>query len=201
MASGDEETRGRHRLRRWGPCGLLLLLLPLMAVLAYFARPEMDGRFGRPDIAYTEFKTLVEQGKVEALVLRDRVVEGKLRAPAPLAPGREPETEFSTRVPSFGDEELLPALSRRGVRVTVAEAPSEGWWPTIRQWAPSLILIGLLVWMFSRSPRVLGGGVGPGSELARFLESTTREAKVPTVRFADIAGQENAKREVQELIG
>jgi cell division protease FtsH len=84
--------------------------------------------------------------------------------------------------------------------VTVAEAPSEGWWPTIRLWILPLVAIWLLFWAFSRAPRVLGGGVGPGSELARFLESTTREAKVPSVRFADIAGQENAKREVQELI-
>ena len=60
-------------------------------------------------------------------------------------------------------------------------------------------MIGLLVWLFGRASRSLGG-LGPGGELRRFLETATREAKVPAVRFADIAGQENAKREVQELV-
>ena len=175
------------------------MLVALFAVLAYLSRAEIDGR-SRPDIAYTEFRTLVEQGKVEEVVIRDRTVEGKLSRPAPLGHGAEAGTRFTTRIPSFGDDELLPALTRHGVRVTVAETPSEGWWPSIRPWILPLFAIWLLFWALGRAPRVLGGGVGPGSELARFLESTTREAKVPKVRFADIAGQANAKGEVQELI-
>jgi hypothetical protein len=95
MALNDEEERARHRLRRWIPFGLLLTLVGLIAVLAYLPRPEMEGRTRWPDIAYTEFKTLVEQGKVEGVVIRDRAVEGKLRSPTPLGPEAEAETRFT----------------------------------------------------------------------------------------------------------
>ena len=81
----------------------------------------------------------------------------------------------------------------------VAESESESWWRAIRPWLPSLILISLLFLALRRS-RVLGGGLTPGTELRRFLQSATREATIPKVRFTDIAGQENAKGEVQELV-
>ena len=199
MPPNDDKTRRRDGLRRWIPVVILLLApLALVLVLLYLPLEQITGSTRRQEIAYTEFKALVEQGQVEEIVVRDRAVEGKLRAPAPLGPRREPGIGFITRIPSFGDEELLPALTRQGVRVRVAA--SEGWWPVVNLWIPSLMVLALMFWMLSRASGVRGGGLGAGGELKRFLGAATREAKVPSVRFADIAGQENAKREVQELI-
>lgn len=107
---------------------------------------------------------------------------------------------FSTRIPSFGDPELLPALTRLGVRVQVAAPPSDGWASALRFMIPWLLLVLLFALLSRRLSPTLGGGVGPGGELKRFLDAATREAPVPTARFSDIAGQANAKREVQELI-
>jgi cell division protease FtsH len=177
---------------------LLLVPLALVLLVLYLPLDPPGGAARRPEIAYTEFKTLVEQGKVEEIVLRDQAVEGKLRAPTPLGPGQEPAIGFRTRIPAFGDEALLPALGRQGVRVRVDD--SQGWWPAVSLWLPSLMVLAVMLWMLSRAAAMRGGGLGPGGELKRFLGAATREAKVPGVRFADIAGQENAKREVQELI-
>ncbi len=184
-------------MKRWGPVVILLLApLALVLLVLYLPLEPIAGSARRHEIAYTEFKTLVEQGKVEEIVVRDRAVEGKLRAPAPLGPGRESGTSFTTRIPSFGDEALLPALGRQGVRVRVDAA--EGWGQTVGLWFPALMMLAVVFWMLSRASGLRG--LGAGGELKRFLGAATREAKVPTVRFADIAGQENAKREVQELI-
>ena len=199
MTPKADEPRSRGPLKRWIPVVVLLLApLALLLVILYLPLEPTAGASRRPEVAYSEFKALVEQGKVEEIVVRDRAVEGKLRAPAPLGPGRQPGVGFTTRIPSFGDEELLPALGRQGVRVRVAVP--EGWGSAVSVWLPSLLMLAVMFWMLSRASAMRGGGLGPGGELKRFLGAATREAKVPGVRFTDIAGQENAKREVQELI-
>jgi hypothetical protein len=185
-------------LRPWMVWGVLLVLLS--ATFGYLAGARPGPSAAVPDIPYSQLRTLVEQGAVEEIVLRDGDVEGTLRSPLPLGPKAEPALRFTTRIPAFGDSELMPALTRQGVRVRVAAA--EGWWAAIRPWLPSLVILWVLwwLWAFGRGTRMVGGGVGGAGDLARFLSSATREAKVPRVRFTDIAGQENAKREVQELI-
>jgi cell division protease FtsH len=195
---GNHDPKTGNGRKRWIPLGIfvLLQLLAIGALLAYLS--TLQPAAVRPEIPYTQFRSLVERGKIEEITIRDRAVTGKLHAPEPLAPGTEPQAQFRTRIPSFGDEELLPALTRHGVRVHVAEV-SEGWWSAFRPWIPLLIVMLVLLWALGGTSR-LGGGVGPGGELKRFLETATREAKVPGVRFTDIAGQENAKGEVQEIV-
>jgi cell division protease FtsH len=179
---------------------LLIPLAILLSVLGYLARAPMPAPAPLQEVAYSDFRTLVDQGKVAETVIRDGAVEGTLRTPAPLAPGGQAAVGFRTRIPSFGDNELLGALTSHGVRVRVAEPEPASWWRTIGPWLPSLVLILVILLALSRTSRMIGGGLGPRGELNRFLQSATREAAVPGVRFADIAGQENAKREVQELI-
>jgi cell division protease FtsH len=180
---------------RWMPLAILLVAFGLVTWWLGSV-PEAEPR--PPEVAYTEFRALVDRGVVEEVVLRDDAVEGRLRSLTPLGPAGELGDRFTTRIPAFGDETLMPALIHQDIRVHVAEPAGNGWARVILPWIPSLLLIGLFLWIFTRTSRTLGG-LGPGGELKRFLE-TAREAKVPGVRFADIAGQENAKREVQELI-
>jgi len=200
MAKTGRNARNPDRRMRWLPVGILLGLSLLFAVLGFLtrARPEAPG--SRHAIAYSEFRTLVNDGKVEDIVIRDGAVEGTLRAPAPIGPKGEPGVGFSTRIPPFGDAELLAALTGHGVRVHVAEAEAERWWRTLRPWLPGLVFLGVLFLWAGWISRLRGGALGPGSDLRRFLEMATREATVPGVRFVDIAGQESAKREVQELV-
>ena len=97
MAPNDDKPRRRDGLRRWIPVVILLLApLALVLVVLYLPLEQITGSTRRQEIAYTEFKALVEQGQVEEIVVRDRAVEGKLRAPAPLGPRREPGIGFTT---------------------------------------------------------------------------------------------------------
>ena len=65
---------------------------------------------------------------------------------------------------------------------------------------PWLILFLLFYWAYKRTSGAIGGRLGSPGELKKFLESPGRKAEVPEVSFDDVAGQENAKREVMELI-
>jgi cell division protease FtsH len=168
-----------------------------LIVALYLWSPGREEALGRYEISYTQFKALVEQDKVAEARLRGHELQGKLREPAPLGPKGESGERFLTHVPAFGDEALLPALERHGVQLTVAEDGREGW-PGVLAWLPSLFFLLLLFWLMQRAYRNIGG-LG-GGDLRKFLEPFQKTAKIPEVTFADVAGQENAKREVQELV-
>ncbi|MEX2145626.1 MAG: ATP-dependent zinc metalloprotease FtsH [Candidatus Rokuibacteriota bacterium] len=199
MMPGDNDSKTGSGRKRWIPLGIFVLLQLLVIGVMLAHVPTLQPAPAPPDIPYTQFRSLVELGKIEEITIRERAVTGTLHAPEPLAPDTEPQARFSTRIPSFGDEALLPALTRHGVRVRVADV-SEGRWSALRPWLPMLIVMLVLLWALGRTSRLGGTGMGPGAELKRFLETSTREAKVPGVRFADIAGQDNAKGEVQEIV-
>jgi cell division protease FtsH len=67
-------------------------------------------------------------------------------------------------------------------------------------WLPWLLFVVFMFWLVQRATRNLAGGLGGTGDLRRFLEPFQKAARVPQVTFADVAGQENAKREVQELV-
>jgi cell division protease FtsH len=174
----------------------LLLLFTVYSLLA------PSGVFGpaRYDVDYTRFKALVGGGKVAEVVLRGVEVSARLHAPEPLGPRGETAQNLATRIPAIGDSELLPLLERHKVAVRVEPEARDGWGYTLLMLLPWLFLIGLIWFSYQRASRLVGGGVGPGTELQRFLEGVAKKAQAPNVTFADVAGQENAKREVQELV-
>jgi cell division protease FtsH len=174
---------------------LVLLMLVLFNLLRGFPALQHE-------LSYSEFKTLVGEDAVAEVTLRGDAIEGRLRAPQPLANAPERKSDrFRSRVPAIGDDALLPLLERHAVKLAVAEAADRGDWIAILlAWLPWIFLMALIFWALSRAARNLAGGLGGRGDLKKFLEAGTGVAKVPKVRFADVAGQENAKREVQELV-
>jgi cell division protease FtsH len=174
---------------------LVLLLLVLFNLLRGFPALQHE-------LSYSEFKTLVGEDAVAEVTLRGEAIEGRLRAAQPLANAPERKSDrFRSRVPAIGDTALLPLLEQHAVKLAVAEAADRGDWIAILlAWLPWIFLMALIFWAFSRAARNLAGGLGGRGDLKKFLEASTTAAKVPKVRFADVAGQENAKREVQELV-
>jgi cell division protease FtsH len=196
--TGPSKGSPNDMVQRWA-----LWLLPLL-LLAFFwwtyaHRPEQAPSY---PIAYTEFKHQLAQDNVTSLTLRGYAASGELIQPAPIGPNGQQADRFTTRIPEFGDEALLTELENRDVSVKV-ERPQEerGWVTILLTTLPWLLFMVLIFWGLQRASRQMaGGGLGPRSDLQRFLRGTAREAKVPNVRFDDVAGQENAKREVAELI-
>ncbi len=178
---------------------LLVLAALLATAYLFYSRAPTDGE-PRYAISYSEFKSLVREKRVEKVLLRDGEATGQLFAEAPLGPQGEPGTLFSTRIPAFGDESLLPALEAGGVRVEVGEE-SDGFLSSLLlSLLPWLLFIALWVWLMQRASRQLSGGLGGRGPLQDFLRPPARTPTVPDTTFADVAGQENVKREVTELV-
>ena len=184
-------------LRPWTQLLLVTAMLGLAYLLFVQDHPTAESTY---PISYSQFKTLVQQGKVEQVRLVENTVSGQLFDAAPLGPAAEPGTHFTTLIPTIGDNDLLPSLEARGVKIEVAEKSDGILVKVLASLLPWVIFIALWWWLLQRASRNLAGGLGGRGQLQDFLRPPARKATVPDTTFADVAGQENVKREVTELL-
>ena len=154
------------------------------------------------DIPYSTFKTFVIGGAVDEVQIKGDTVIGRLDTSQILIEGRPASEYFRTNVPTFGDEALLPALETSGVVVTVQSKEEEFAWTSLISLFFWLLIIIFLFWQMRQGFQRMAGGLGKGRDLGSFLRGdlSKKLKKVSDVTFDDVAGQENAKREVAELV-
>ena len=163
----------------WYALGFLLLLA---LAQTYFLMPV-----GR-QIPYSEFKAQLKQGKVAEATVGEQVIRGTLK---PATPGAEPEAFITTRIE---DPPLVSELEQAGVKYT-GELMNR-WLPELLTWVfPLLLLVGL--WSFFM--RRMGGAEGGIMSFARSRAKIYAEDDVK-VRFDDVAGVDEAKEELKEIV-
>jgi len=192
---GDDRPRQTSPWRRFlVPAIIVAVLLSLLVRVG--ERPETN------DIAFSDFKIMIANNRVAKVVMRGDVVTGELRGAEPIGPGGRQSKIFRTRIPVLGDSSLLPLLEEHGVGITVdAPVPESGLSQVLLSLLPWLIFIGVYFWFMRRMSRNVIGGIGRGGDLGKFLKPPEKaEAKPSDVTFDDVAGQDNAKREVAELL-
>ena len=138
---------------------------------------------------YTSFLTRVTAGDVRDVTLySDGSVTGTLKD------GKDFHTDVPTGV---GDTGLLPLLQERGVVVHAKRSSGSGssFFFALLPW---LVFAGLMLWFARRAGRTL---TGPGG-IAGFGRSRTHVVgpETPGTTFADVAGYDEVKREVAEVV-
>ncbi|MDH5183160.1 MAG: ATP-dependent zinc metalloprotease FtsH [Gammaproteobacteria bacterium] len=177
------------------------ILAGLVFIAYWFMLNPPDSSKRRYEIPYSEFKQYLQRGQVASLELRGYEIYGSLSEALSIGPGDKTSQYFRSTIPAMGDVSLLPLLEQEAVVVKVI--PSErtgGWWSLLVAILPWLLFFGVFYWILQRNSRRLGGGMGGDGELQKFLKGVNKPAEVPDVDFGAVAGQENAKREVSELI-
>jgi len=194
----DKPTKPENsQLPGWMPW----LLIAGIVALLYVAFTDLAPEPQRFEVGYTRFKGLVAEGEVSDVLIRGQVAEGELVSQQPIGPQGSSGQYFETRLPDFGDERLLPLLEDHGVSVRIGQDPAKtGWAAVLLALLPWIILFAFFYWIFRRSSQAMGGQMGGSGALKKFLERSTEQAQVPRITFEDVAGQENAKREVTELV-
>jgi cell division protease FtsH len=154
------------------------------------------------EISYTDFKWLVKDKRVNKVLLKGDIAEGELYVEEPIGPNNAKSKHFTTRLPSLEDPDMLPELEAHGVQIKVGREAKDNISPSILiTLLPWLLFFLIIMWFIRQSSRNIGGGLGGPEELKRFLDATPgKTEEVPDVTFKDVAGQENAKREVTELV-
>lgn len=161
----------------------IIAALLLFALFNLFQSPVSQSN--DRELAYSEFVSEVETGRVLSVRVQGQEIAGRFRD----------GTGFSTLRMEDGD--LLRILRSNGVRVEVA--PLDDGYSLVGvliSWFPMLLLIGVWIFLF-RQMQGGGGGraMGFGKSKAKLL--TEKQSRVT---FDDVAGVDEAKEELQEVV-
>jgi cell division protease FtsH len=166
---------------------LFWMIVLAAAILLYHL---FQGRKMQPDeLSYSQFLKAVEENKVESVTVTGNQIEGRYRAPQPGQP-----REFRSSAP--GDFDLLEKLRQNNsVNIEYKEVSENILLMVMTSWLPMLVLIG--IWIFFMR-QMQGGGnkaLSFGKSRARLLNENQKK-----VTFSDVAGVEEAKEELTEII-
>ena len=125
----------------------------------------------------------IEKGSVEYVEITGSEVKGKFKD----------GTSFKTTMPNY--PEFFKTLIAKGVTFKVKEPTQSPWLTALISWAPFVLLIGF--WIFFMRQMQSGGNkaLSFGKSRAKLLSSQQKK-----VTFKDVAGAEEAKEELQEII-
>ncbi|MBW2063534.1 MAG: ATP-dependent zinc metalloprotease FtsH [Deltaproteobacteria bacterium] len=158
----------------------LWLVISLLMVMLFqvFKQPER----GRLNVGYSDFLSMVENGSITEVTIQGDNISG-ISAQGP----------FKTYAPK--DPELIKLLRSKGVKISAKPAEDSPWFQVLLSWVPMLLLIG--VWIFFMRQMQVGGGkaLSFGKSRARLMTESQEK-----ITFDDVAGIDEAKEELQEII-
>jgi cell division protease FtsH len=140
------------------------------------------------ELPYSRFKTLVATGKVAEVSVSGQVLTGKLK---PEGESKEPQLFRTIRVE---DPDLVKELTQHGVTFTgVIETT---FWRDVLSWVlPVVLFVGVWFFIIQRLGQAQGGFMRVGQSKAKiYMEKDIK------VTFADVAGVDEAKEELREVI-
>jgi cell division protease FtsH len=179
---------------------LVLLLAANWIISSFLLAPP-----ARTAVSYTFFTAQVTANNISDISSTGDTIEGTFRKKTSYTPSGETKAEsvdrFKTQRPSFADDRLFAELQANNVPVNAKppDAPAPVWQQILVGFGPTLLLVGLLVWVSRRMAAGLGGGGGLGG-FGRSRAKLYQPEGGPRTTFADVAGIEEVEQEVTEIV-
>jgi len=165
-------------LMMWGV--IVLLVIGLFQLFQNKNQPVASDK-----VPFSSFLKNLEDGRVVQVEIKGNNIEGIL----------SDGTSFNTYAPN--DPNLVEKLSSKGVNITAS--PQEDKMPSLLgillSWFPMLLLIGVWVFFMRQMQGGKGGAMGFGRSKAKLLSESQGQ-----VTFNDVAGVDEAKEEVEEIV-
>jgi cell division protease FtsH len=159
----------------------LVVVLMFLLLFNFFSRQQTRS----PEIIFSDFLNQVQQGQVAQVTIQGNVIQGDDKN----------GEHFKTYAPQ--DFDVVKELrAQKDVKIAVRPADENPWWMELLvQWFPMLLLVG--VWIFFMRQMQVGGGkaMSFGKSRAKLLTENTHK-----VTFTDVAGIDEAKDELEEII-
>ena len=170
----------------------LWAILAAFLLMVLFWSPSIAPGPTETTLPYSDVKQMIRDGRVNSANLQEHAIVVGTEDSA--ATGGE---VFRAVTPSQGDPGLLPLLEENGVEIR-AEEPTEA--SVLFYILPWVLILGFYLWLQRRMMGNIAGGPGgmAGGLLGgRFAKPTATQEKIT---FNDVAGQDQAKQEVAELV-
>lgn len=183
---------------------LVVLLLFLNGLYAIMVVPPPAEKSA--EIGYSLFKQILKGDQIAEVVLQGELLSGHFYTPVALAPEQliNPKSRnielferFETILPPVADTELLPLLEEYGVSFRAQKTEDPPYW--LINLLPWLLIIGIWLFILSRARKQGGLSGGLMNKMAESGAKLYTRQKSP-ITFANVAGQAEAKQELQEII-
>lgn len=158
------------------------------------------------EIPYSQFKTEVQNGEITRVEIKGEEVNGTYRksraeSTATNDSAAEPSVRtFRTVLPSWEDPQLIKLLEEKGVVIKASPDEKSFLTTLVISLLPWVLIIGLFVYLNKRMRSQMGSG--PGGGLFGFGKSKAKKVRAEEVEvtFDDVAGLDNAKKELMEMV-
>jgi cell division protease FtsH len=188
------DARPRKSTSLWG---YLIWFFLILLIFSFFFRGSRKN-----EITYTDFRDDVNKGNVASVVFRNHEIEGKF-TDAYVKANKEKNVspDFITRIPVIQGSDLITFLENHNVKIN-AEKVEHFPWTTVLFMAPLVLFIGYIVYAGHKLRGKMGGGGGGGLGLFNVGQSKAKRYKKSNVdvHFDDVAGLDNAKTDLREII-
>src|ERR1700758_662867 len=167
-----------------------LLIVGAVALVQFAARKQ-----DAIDISYSEFTEQLDKGNVAAVEITERQsVRGDFKAAYPRRDGHGTVDHFTTLLPFESSDTWVGTLRQRGVSVKALQ-DKQSFGVFLFGFLPYLLIFGLLIFMLRQMQQGGNRAFAFGKSKAKLLAGDT-----PKVTFADVAGADEAKQELEEII-
>lgn len=169
----------------WKNTGLyiLFILIAISIVSSFYTKSPKE-----MSKSYSEFLDLVEKKSISQVIIRehDNIIVG-------LVKGKE---TVKTIYPSI-DKELITTLRKNNVEIKIEDQKQSSWWVSVFSsiFLPLIIFVGLWVFMLRQAQSGSSQAMSFGKSRAKLMVENK-----PKVKFDDVAGVEEAKQELQEVV-
>jgi cell division protease FtsH len=199
---GTPPSTGRPMHRTRGFIWFIVALLAINWLSVLFFEPSSQTRVTIPFSPF--FISEVKAGKVKLITSKGDAVQGTFKAKVTYPVGSKtatPTTLFATYVPAFWNgSQLETLLTANGVEITAqtTTATTSLLEEILLGFGPTLLIVGIFV-VIARRMAKSGGGMGA---LGQFGRSRARRVDPEKIRvtFADVAGIDEAKMELTEIV-
>ena len=159
----------------------VFLMVIAVAIFNTFVHPQDK----LAEMAYSDFVSQIEKKNVTSVVMTENSIKGKLKD----------GTEFSTYIPN-NDMKIVEKMTEGNVVITAKPPEQPSWWMSLlSSLLPILILVAVWFWIMNQTQ----GGGGRVMSFGKSRAKMSGEGQVH-VDFSDVAGEDEAKEELAEVV-